>query len=112
MKFLRKLLFAGWVLFLLIPRLHAQLGPTITNQPASQTNLPGTTVSFSVGVNGTGPFSYQWQFNGASFPNNLIATVEDNYCGDYVGDDCAANQWSAGVVIQSRNVNSLIKRIN
>jgi trimeric autotransporter adhesin len=52
--------------------LHAQ--PVITNQPASQTNLPGTAVSFSVGVNGTGPITYQWRFNGTNLPN-IITTV-------------------------------------
>jgi uncharacterized delta-60 repeat protein len=32
----------------------------ITNQPQNQTNLSGTTATFSVGVSGTAPF-YQWQ---------------------------------------------------
>ena len=53
--------------------LHAQ--PVITNQPASQTNAPGTSASFSVGVTGTGPFAYQWRFNGTNLPNNIITTV-------------------------------------
>ena len=55
--------------------LHAQTAPTITTQPASQTNLLGTTVTFSVAVNGTGPFTYQWQFNGTNLPNNIITSV-------------------------------------
>jgi sugar lactone lactonase YvrE len=68
--------------------LHAQ--PVIITQPASQTNLPGTTVSFSVGVTGTGPFSYQWQFNGTNFPNNIISTVAGNGVRGYAGNGGAA----------------------
>lgn len=40
--------------------------PSITNQPQSRTNNFGTTASFSVGVTGTGPFTYQWQKDGVS----------------------------------------------
>ncbi len=74
--------------------LHAQSGPTITNQPASQTNLPGTSVNFSVGVTGTGPFSYQWQFNGTNLPNNIITTVAGNGTATYAGDGGAATNAS------------------
>ena len=37
------------------------LQPQITLQPQSQTNQPGTSATFSVGVTGTPPFSYQWR---------------------------------------------------
>ena len=37
--------------------------PTITNQPASLTNLVGSNVTFSVTAGGTAPLSYQWYFN-------------------------------------------------
>ena len=63
---------------------------TATTQPASQTNLPGTAVSFSVAVNGTGPFTYQWQFNGTNLPNNIINTVAGNGTNSYSGDGSAA----------------------
>ena len=39
--------------------------PVITNQPASQTNVAGSTVQFSVGAEG-GSLNYQWQTNGGS----------------------------------------------
>lgn len=39
--------------------------PVITTQPASQTNVAGSTVQFSAGAAG-GLLSYQWQTNGAS----------------------------------------------
>ena len=37
--------------------------PTITNQPASQTNNVGNNATFSVTHGGTAPFKYQWYFN-------------------------------------------------
>ena len=39
---------------------------TITSQPQSLTNYAGTTATFSVGVNGTGPFTFQWRKNGTN----------------------------------------------
>ena len=68
--------------------------PSVTIQPASQTNLPGTTVSFSVAVDGTGPFTYQWQFNGTNLPNNIITTVAGNGSNSYSGDGGAATNAS------------------
>jgi uncharacterized repeat protein (TIGR01451 family) len=38
----------------------------ITNQPASITVRAGATASFTVGVTGTPPFTYQWFFNGTN----------------------------------------------
>ena len=35
--------------------------PTITTDPASQTNVVGSTVTFNVGVSGSAPFHYQWK---------------------------------------------------
>src|ERR1039457_1585199 len=63
---LKPLIFVAIVLVWCGLNLHAQ--PVITTLPASQTNAPGTTANFSVAVNGTGPFTYQWQFNGAALP--------------------------------------------
>ena len=37
--------------------------PTITNNPASLTNLVGTNATFSVTVGGAAPLKYQWYFN-------------------------------------------------
>ncbi len=44
--------------------------PTITTQPAAQTNILGNSVTFGVGVGGTSPFGYQWRFN----TTNLLAS--------------------------------------
>jgi GH25 family lysozyme M1 (1,4-beta-N-acetylmuramidase) len=40
--------------------------PTITNQPASLTVVAGADATFTVGVSGAAPFSYQWRFDGGS----------------------------------------------
>ena len=38
--------------------------PTLTTQPATQTAIAGSSVTFTVGTDGSGPFIYQWRFNG------------------------------------------------
>jgi sugar lactone lactonase YvrE len=53
----------------------AQSGPVIVLQPASQTNYAGASATLNVSVTGTGPFTYQWRFNGADLPNDIISTV-------------------------------------
>jgi hypothetical protein len=68
------------------PSLSAELS-TITNQPASRVVRPGTTVLFTVGVGGAGPFSYQWQCNGTNLPNRIITTVAGNGHWGHSGDD-------------------------
>lgn len=40
--------------------------PVITNEPASITNNAGTTATFTVGMSGTEPLSYQWYKNGTN----------------------------------------------
>ena len=41
---------------------------SISTQPTSQTAIVGDTVSFSAGVNGSSPFSFQWYKNNISIP--------------------------------------------
>ncbi len=67
---------------------------TITTQPTNQTVMAGSMVVLSVAVSGTGPFSYQWQFNGANLPNGIINTVAGNGTGSYSGDGGAATNAS------------------
>ncbi|HSU55734.1 MAG TPA: immunoglobulin domain-containing protein, partial [Candidatus Dormibacteraeota bacterium] len=45
------------------------LPPSFTNQPASSTNLVGTTASFSASATGEVPLAYNWLFNGISLSN-------------------------------------------
>jgi NHL repeat-containing protein len=65
-------------------RLLAQ--PAISTQPTNQVVLNGSNVFFNVAVSGTGPFTYQWQFNGTNLPSNIISTVAGNGTKGYSGD--------------------------
>jgi hypothetical protein len=49
--------------------------PMILVQPSSQTVLVGGTVTFSVGVTGPTPLSYQWLFNGTNLPGSINPTL-------------------------------------
>jgi sugar lactone lactonase YvrE len=68
--------------------------PSVTSPPISQTVLPGVNVSLSVTAGGTGPFSYQWRFNGNNLPTNIITTVAGNGSGAYAGDGGVATNAS------------------
>jgi sugar lactone lactonase YvrE len=60
--------------------------PSVVTPPGNVAVLEGTNVSFSVSASGTGPFSYQWQFNGADFLTNIIKTVAGNGTAAFAGD--------------------------
>jgi sugar lactone lactonase YvrE len=77
-----------------VATLTVLLPPSVTVQPISQTNLPGTPASFGVTVDGVGPFTYQWQFNGTNFPNNIITTVAGDGSATFAGDGGAATSAS------------------
>jgi hypothetical protein len=64
--------------------------PIITAQPANETVLTGSAVSFSVAVSGTGLFTYQWQFDGTNI-SGVITTVAGTGTGGYSGDGGAAS---------------------
>ena len=62
--------------------------PSITNQPVSQSVVVSSNVTFTAGVTGTPPLSYQWQFNGTNLAGattsfysitNAQATNAGNY---------------------------------
>jgi hypothetical protein len=50
------------------PPVHVRFGPSITNQPVSQTVAPGGAALFTVGATGEAPLFYQWQFQGTNLP--------------------------------------------
>jgi sugar lactone lactonase YvrE len=64
--------------------------PVVTQQPTNQVVLSGGSATFSVSVDGTGPFAYQWQLNGTNLPDGIITTVVGNNVPygspDYAGD--------------------------
>lgn len=76
------------IVFFIAVALKAQ--PVITQQPTNQVVINGGTTVFSVAVSGTGPFSYQWQFNGTNMPFNIITTFAGNGTPSYAGDGGAA----------------------
>ncbi|HLX71889.1 MAG TPA: immunoglobulin domain-containing protein, partial [Verrucomicrobiae bacterium] len=49
--------------------------PTVTSQPANQRTPVNGVASFSVGVTGSTPFSYQWQFNGTNIDSATNSTL-------------------------------------
>ena len=62
--------------------------PAITNQPASQTNLAGTTATFSVAATGQPPLSYQWLKSTNLLPQQIssklvLTNLSDKDAGTY-----------------------------
>ncbi len=50
--------------------------PLILQQPQSLTRYVGTSASFSVGVGGSVPYSFQWMFNGS---NTIVGATTSSY---------------------------------
>jgi hypothetical protein len=68
--------------------LTVNVPPAVTTHPASQTITAGQSVTFTVGVSGTTPFSYQWRRNGsdiagANAASYQIASVNSSHAGEY-----------------------------
>lgn len=59
----------------LVASLTVFVPPSIMKQPASQTAVAGQTAAFSATVSGTGPLSYQWNFNGTPLAGATNATL-------------------------------------
>jgi hypothetical protein len=51
------------------------VAPVIVQQPQNQTVVIGKLASFTVKVEGTGPFTYQWQRGGTPVPNKIFPTL-------------------------------------
>jgi sugar lactone lactonase YvrE len=97
--------------------------PTITSQPSNQTAAVSTAVTFSVGVSGTGPFTYQWTYNQRDLPVTLITTIAGTNGSGYSGDGGAATNArlnepaglaldGAGSVFIADQKNERIRKIN
>jgi sugar lactone lactonase YvrE len=65
-----------------VATLTVGLPPAITAQPSNQTAQAGNNATFGLRLSGTGPFFYQWQFDGTNLPGGLIYTVAGN--GNYI----------------------------
>src|SRR5205807_7336960 len=60
--------------------------PVLLTGPSNQVVVAGSAITLAVTVAGTGPFTYQWQFNGVNLPNDIISTVAGNGSGSFSGD--------------------------
>jgi hypothetical protein len=60
--------------------MEAASPPRITLSPLEQTFGTGQTVTLQIAVDGTGPFQFQWQFNGTNLPGatNEILTLTNS----------------------------------
>jgi hypothetical protein len=83
------------------PGTPAAVAPSIVTQPASLTVNVGNTATFAVGVDGSGPFAFQWRRNGINIGGatsavlTLPAVVSDA-SGEY--SVVVSNAASSGVV--------------
>jgi len=72
-----------------VAMLTVDVPPSITTQPQSQWVMPGQNVSFSVVASGTGPFTYQWFFNGSTLGRGArsatftVNNIGSNSLGSY-----------------------------
>jgi sugar lactone lactonase YvrE len=125
MSSLKRLVLATGALCWCAFNIHAQTAPTLTNQPTNLSVLGGGTATFSVGASGTGPISYQWQFNGTNLENQniIITTVAGNGTATFAGDGEPATNASlnspygvivdiAGNIYVADSANNRIRRVN
>jgi sugar lactone lactonase YvrE len=69
--------------------------PVIVIQPTNQTVIVGNSSKLSIGVSGTGPFTYQWQINGSNLPPNTTTKIAGyNNDSTFSGDGSKATNSS------------------
>jgi Concanavalin A-like lectin/glucanases superfamily/Immunoglobulin domain len=87
--------------------------PTIVSQPASQSVAEGAEADLSVVATGSGPFAYQWVFNGNSLPGATnaelaVTNIHPVQAGNYVvkvsSPDGSVTSSNAVVTVVKRNV--------
>jgi hypothetical protein len=84
-------------------------GPTITQRPQSQTVQWGSTFTLTVGVEGSGPYTYQWSFDGnpiagATNISLTISNVQFTNSGTYtvvVTDSSGGSSSASGTIYVS-----------
>jgi len=80
--------------------------PSIVTQPANQSILLGSNVTFTLSISGTAPYTYQWLFNGANIPNATnaaysLSPVAVSNAGNY---SVAVTNAFGGVVSANANL--------
>src|SRR6185369_16140491 len=76
-----------------VATLTVNVGPSIGSQPVSTNICSGGTASFSVGANGTAPFTYQWRKDGSDITDATNSSVSASTAGGYdviVANGCGA----------------------
>lgn len=81
-----------------VATLTVLMPPVITTQPASQTVVAGTNVSFQVAANGTSPLGYQWLFNGSNLGGSTNILVVGNVQPAQAGNYCVVITNVAGAI--------------
>lgn len=87
--------------------------PTITSQPTNETNVSGTTATFTVTANGLPTPSYQWLKNGANYPGgtNFTLTITNVQSTDAAAYSVIVSN-SAGSMTSSNALLSVIVPVN
>ena len=94
-----------------VATLTVTASPLITSQPRSTNLFVGESVTFSIGVSGATPLSYQWRFNGNTIANATnssytIASAVTNNSGGYsvfiLNPFGAALSTNASLVVSTR----------
>lgn len=87
---------------LVITILPAVIAPTITAQPTSMAVDQGQTATFSVGVSGTSPFTYQWRRNGVAISGATGSVLSLNNVSPSLGASYSVTVTnSAGSIMSS-----------
>jgi hypothetical protein len=80
----------------------AAVAPSIVTQPVSVTVNAGNTATFAVGVDGTGPFTFQWRRDGVNMPGATSAALTFNSAAlPNAGSYSVVVSNSAGAVVSS-----------
>jgi len=86
------------------------VGPSIAQQPTNTTVIAGSTVTFTVGVSGPGPITYQWLYNGNVMPGQTSSVltrpnVQPSQAGLY---SCVVFNPSSAIISSNASLTVLI----